>query len=233
MIHVPKQEERRMSHAIRRRTALAAALSVPPATALAQAPGPQAFEPTAPGPDTPRPLPGERIIGRADAPVAVIEYHSLTCGNCANFHTTIFPRIRTAFIEPGLVRFVMRDFPLDRVALEAAAMVHCGGPERYEALISTLYANKESWAHSPDARTWLRRAGTVAGIPAARIDACMSDRGFTDQILLMRLQGEREFRVDATPSFVINGQLHRGVQSFERFSALVRPLLPPGTAPRG
>lgn len=222
-----------MSHATTRRAALAVAISIPAAAAFAQAPGPQAFEPTAPGPDTPRPLPGERIIGRADAPVAVIEYHSLTCGNCANFHTTMFPRIRTTFIEPGLVRFVMRDFPLDRVALEAAAMVHCGGPERYEALISTLYANKESWAHSPDARTWLRRAGTLAGIPAARIDACMTDRGFTDQILLMRLQGEREFRVDATPSFVINGQLHRGVQSFERFSALVRPLLPPGTTPRG
>jgi len=222
-----------MSHATTRRAALAVAISIPAVAAFAQAPGPQAFEPTAPGPDTPRPLPGERIIGRADAPVAVIEYHSLTCGNCANFHNTIFPRIRAAFIEPGLVRFVMRDFPLDRVALEAAAMVHCGGPERYEAMISTLYANKENWAHSPNTRAWLRRIGTLAGVPGERIDACMTDRGFTDPIILMRLQGEREFRVDATPSFVINGQLHRGVQSFERFSALVRPLLPPGTTPRG
>jgi len=193
----------------------------------------QALERTPPGPDTPRPLPGKRIIGRADAPVTVIEYHSLTCGYCANFHTTVFPRIRTAFIEPGPVRFVMRDFPLDRVALDAAAMVHCGGPERYEALISMLYTNKESWAHSQDARAWLRRTGTLAGIPAARIDACMTDRGFTDPIAVMRLQGEREFGIAATPSFVINGQVHRGVQSFERFSALVRPLLPPGVAPRG
>ena len=222
-----------MSNATTRRAALAVAFSIPAAAAFAQTPGPQAFEPTAPGPDTPRPLPGERIIGRADAPVAVIEYHSLTCGNCANFHTTIFPRIRTAFIEPGLVRFVMRDFPLDRVALDAAAMVHCGGPERYEALITLLYQNKESWAHSPDPRAWLRRAGTLAGIAGARIDACMIDRGFTDPIAVMRLQGEREFGINATPSFVINGQVHRGVQSFERFSALVRPLLPPGTTPRG
>jgi len=222
-----------MSQATPRRAALAAAFSIPASAALAQAPAPQALEPTAPGPGTPRPLPGERIIGRADAPVAVIEYHSLTCGNCANFHTTIFPRIRAAFIEPGLVRFVMRDFPLDRVALEAAAMVHCGGPERYEALISMLYTNKESWAHSQDARAWLRRAGTLAGMPAERIDACMTDRGFTDPIAVMRLQGEREFGINATPSFVINGQVHRGVQSFDRFSALVRPLLPPGAAPRG
>ncbi len=233
MTTIPEPEEPPMSQPTTRRAALAVGLSIPTAAAFAQAPGPQAFEVTAPGPDTPRPLPGERIIGRADAPVAVIEYHSLTCGNCANFHTTIFPRIRTTFIEPGLVKFVMRDFPLDRVALDAAAMVHCGGPERYEALISTLYANKESWAHSSDAHAWLRRVGTLAGIPAARIDACMTDRGFTDPIILMRLQGERESRVDATPSFVINGQLHRGVQSFERFSALVQPLLPPGIAPRG
>lgn len=217
----------------RRTTLLALSAILAARTAAAQQQGAQQFEVTAPGPDTPRPLPGERIIGRADAPVSVIEFHSLTCGNCAQFHTEHFPRIKAAFIDPGLVRFQMRDFPLDRIALDAAALVHCGGLERYEAMISTLYAAKESWAHSQDPRGWLRRAGMLAGIPGPRIDTCWGDRGFTDPILAMRLQGEREFRVSATPSFIINGQLHRGVQSFERFSALVRPLLPPGAVPRG
>lgn len=193
----------------------------------------QRWDPTAPGPDTPRPLPGERAIGRADAPVTVIEFHSLTCGNCARFHTEIFPRIKAAYIDPGLVRFLLRDFPLDRVALDAAAMVHCGGPERHEALLATLYSNKEAWAHSSDARAWLRRTGTLAGIPAARIEACWSDRGFTDPIVLSRLEATRDFNVNATPSFVIGGRLYPGVLPFERFAALIRPLLPPGAAPRG
>ena len=217
-----------------RRTALLAlsATMISSSVVAQRQPAPQ-WDLTAPGPDTPRPLPGERAIGRADAPVTVIEFHSLTCGNCAQFHTEIFPRIKAAYVDPGLVRFLLRDFPLDRIAVDAAAMVHCGGVERYEALLATLYANKEAWAHSPDARTWLRRAGMLAGIPTSRLDACWNDRGFTDPIILSRLEATREFNVNATPSFVIGGRLYAGVLPFERFAELVRPLLPAGAAPRG
>lgn len=204
------------------------ALSAP---ALGQQAGAPPFSVTEPGPETPRPLPDERVIGREDAPVTVIEFHSLTCGNCANFHTQHFPRIKVAYVDPGLVRFVMRDYPLDRVALDAAAMVHCAGPERYEALLSVLYTNKEAWAHSPDARGWLRRTGGLAGLSAARLEACWTDRGFTDPIVRSRLEATREFNVQATPTFVIGGRVHPGVLSFERFAQLVQPLLPPGAAP--
>ncbi len=223
-----------MNQRLPRRTALlgitAAALASP---AIAQQAGQPPFAVTPPGPDTPRPLPAERMIGRAEAPVEVIEFHSLTCGNCANFHTQHFPRIKAAFVDPGLVRFVLRDYPLDRVALDAAALVHCGGPERFEPLLSTLYQNKESWAHSSDARAWLRRTGTLAGIPAARIEACWSDRGFTDLIVQSRLEATRSFNVEATPTFVIGGRVYPGVLTFERFSQIVRPLLPAGASPRG
>lgn len=216
---------------VTRRTALVGAASVVAPAALAQQAAP--FTVTPPGPDTPRPLPGERQIGRDDAPVTVIEFHSLTCGNCAAFHTQVFPRIKAEFIEPGLVRFLLRDYPLDRVALDAAAMVHCAGPERYEALLTTLYVNKETWAHAQDPRAWLRRTGALAGVPATRIEACWTDRGFLDPIVASRLEATREFRVEATPTFVIGGQVHRGVIPFERFAALIRPLLPGGAAPRG
>jgi protein-disulfide isomerase len=191
------------------------------------------FQVTPPTDATPRPIPAERFIGREDAPVTVIEYHSLTCGNCARFHTEFFPRIKRAFIDPGLVRFALRDFPLDRIALDAAAAVHCAGPERYEALISTFYTNKESWAHSQDPRAWLRRTSTLAGVPAERLEACWSDRGFLDPIIQGRLEGTRQFGVNATPSFIIGGRLYPGVLTFERFSELVRPLLPAGAVPRG
>lgn len=221
-----------MTYVTSRRAMLIALAALAPVF-RAQAQAPQTFTPTPPGPETPRPLPGERRIGRPEAPVTVIEYHSLTCGNCARFHTEIFPRIKAAFIDPGLVNFLLRDFPLDRVALDAAAMVHCGGPERHEALISTLYSNKENWAHSSDPRGWLRRVSTLAGIPAARLEVCWSDRGFVDPILVMRAEATRDFQVDATPSFVIGGQTYSGVLSFERFSQIVRPLLPAGSAPRG
>ncbi|OYW68346.1 MAG: disulfide bond formation protein DsbA [Bosea sp. 12-68-7] len=220
-----------IDHPSRRATLSGLAVLALAAPALAQQAAAPPFSVTEPGPETPRPLPEERVIGRQDAPVTVIEFHSLTCGNCANFHTQHFPRIKVAYVDTGLVRFVMRDFPLDRVALDAAAMVHCAGPERYEALISVLYTNKEAWAHSPDARSWLRRTGGVAGLSAARMEACWTDRGFTDPIVRSRLEATREFNVQATPTFVIGGRVHPGVLSFERFAQLVQPLLPPGATP--
>jgi protein-disulfide isomerase len=172
------------------------------------------------------PLPGERSIGSPDAPVTVIEFHSLTCGNCARFHNDIFPRIKAEFVDTGLVRFVLRDFPLDRVALEAAVMIHCAGPERFEPLVSMVYAQKEAWAHSPDPRAALRRYAGLAGLGASALEACWSDPAFARAVVQMRLDAEREHGVSATPSFLIGGRLHRGVLTFEQFAQLVRPLLP-------
>ncbi len=200
-----------MAHVLSRRAALALAPVLAAAPALSQ----------------PAALPGERAIGRPDAPVTVVEFHSLTCGNCARFHNDIFPRIKAEFIEPGLVRFLLRDFPLDRVALDAAAMIHCAGPERFEPLVTLVYAQKENWAHSPDPRAALRRFAALAGVAGERVEACWADPAFLRPILEMRQAAEREHGVNATPSFLINGRIHRGVLSFEQFSALVRPLLPP------
>lgn len=177
------------------------------------------------------PQPAERAIGRADAPVTVIEFHSLTCGNCARFHNDIFPRIKAEFIETGLVRFLLRDFPLDRAALDAAVMVHCAGPDRFAPLLSLVYAQKEDWAHAPEPRAILRRYAGLAALAAPQLDACWSDPAFARAVLQMRLDGEREHGVNATPSFLIGGRLHRGVLTFEQFAALVRPLLPAGRRP--
>ncbi|WP_233256211.1 DsbA family protein [Falsiroseomonas bella] len=99
--------------------------------------------------------------------------------------------------------------------------------------MTTFYVNKESWAHRQDPRTWLRRTAQRAGLSSERLQACWSDRAFLDPLFASRLQGEREFGVTATPSFIIGGTLNPGVLTFERFSDLVRPLLPAGSAPRG
>lgn len=217
----------------RRRTLLGVAMCVPILPAAAQSAGQPPIEVTPPGVDTPRPLPGPRSIGREDAPVTVTEFHSYTCSNCAAFHTATFPRIKAAYVAPGLVRFVLRDFPIDRVALAAAALVHCAGPEQFERLVGQLYAQQKEWVSNPDARGWLGRAGQAVGTPASRIEACLSDRGFTDPVLASRLEAERAHGVEGTPSFLIGGRLYQGALSFERFAEIVAPLLPPGSAPRG
>ena len=177
--------------------------------------------------------PAERSFGRLDAPVTVVEYYSLTCHHCATFHRKVLPQVTRAFVTPGLVHLVYRDSPIDRVTLDATALAHAAGSERHKAMLDVLFASQDRWAHASDPRAELGRFGALAGLTPVQIEACWNDRGFLDAILQMRLDGERLFKVSSTPSFVIADRLHPGSLSFERFSALVGPLLPPGTATSG
>lgn len=158
--------------------------------------------------------------------MTVIEYHSLTCGNCASFHTEMPPAIKARLIDSGRVRLVLRDFPLDRVALDAATMAHCAGPALYPGVIGELYRMKEEWAHASDPLAAMLRVGRLAGMTRERFEACKARPGFVEAILDQRLTGEREHKVPGTPSFVIGGKTYSGVQTPEQFEAPVRPLLP-------
>ena len=107
-----------------------------------------------PPPRRPAPAPGaaadprlgERAIGRPDAPVQVLEFFSLTCSHCAAFHRDTMPQVKQELVEPGTVRFVYRDFPLDRLALTAAAVARSLPAERYEPFVGALLAAQDRWA---------------------------------------------------------------------------------------
>src|SRR5439155_182148 len=99
----------------------------------------------------------DMILGKADAPVTIIEYASLTCPHCAHFSTTTFPKIRSELIEPGKVRWVYRDLPLDHRALLGALLAHCVPKEQYFATIDVLFATQEDWSSAADANAALGR----------------------------------------------------------------------------
>ena len=93
----------------------------------------------------PGPLP-DLIIGNADAPITVVEYASMTCGHCANFHTNVFPTLKEKYVDTGKVRFIMREFPLDNLAAAASMLARCAGEGKAFPLISALFAKQDDWA---------------------------------------------------------------------------------------
>src|SRR6185503_2006793 len=94
----------------------------------------------------PGPLP-DLVLGKADAPVTIIEYASMTCPHCANFHKTTYPALKTKYIDTGKVRFIFREFPLDELAVAAAMLARCADQnERSMALIDVLFASQDKWA---------------------------------------------------------------------------------------
>ncbi len=164
-------------------------------------------------------------LGKADAPVTVIEYASLTCPHCADFMNNVFDPIKTAYIDTGKVKWIYRDFPLDQVALRAAMLARCAGPDRYYAFIETLFKQQKVWIMQKDPVQGIASVGRLGGITADQFDACMKNKDVENAALQNELDAEKQFGVDSTPSFIINGTKHAGELSLADFSGLVDPLL--------
>lgn len=167
----------------------------------------------------------EVAIGSPDAPVTMIEYASMTCPHCASFHTETLPELKKKYIDTGKVRLIFRDFPLDEVALEASILSHCAGPERAGTFVSAFLESQERWATAEDPSAALRQLAKLGGLSDERIDACLADKELGDSILKMRLDGEKEYSIQSTPSFVINGKLYAGNAGVDGFSEILEPLV--------
>jgi protein-disulfide isomerase len=187
----------------------------------------QPAPPQRPGAPAPDPRLTERAIGSAEAPVTVKEFFSLTCSHCAAFHRDTWPQVRRDLVETGQLRWIWRDFPLDRVALLGAMVARSLPPERYEGFIGTLLKSQDRWAFARDPVEELARLAALAGMDRARFDAVQRDEALARGILEGRAAAESEYRIQATPSFAFRGRtaarpvMHSGNLGFDRFRALV------------
>ena len=169
----------------------------------------------------------ERVIGKADAPITIVEYASLTCPHCARFHKETLPKLKTAYIDTGKAKLIFRDFPFDGLALRAAALARCAPQERYFAVLDTLFQQQETWSRAKDPLAAIGNIGKLAGMSQATVDACFKDTKLMDSIVQIRLDGEKQ-GVDSTPTFIIGGKKISGAQPFEEFDKLLKSL--PGGA---
>lgn len=167
----------------------------------------------------------EQSLGDPQAPVTIIEYASLTCPHCAQFHTEVLPELKERYIAPGKVRMIYRDFPLDQQALNAAALAHCAGPDRYFSFLDVLFKTQASWARADDPIAALKRLGKLGGLTDQEMDACFADEELTDSILRTRLDGQNQYQIGSTPTFIIDGETYSGARDIDEFSALIDPLL--------
>ena len=168
----------------------------------------------------------DRVLGDPDAPVTIIEYSSLTCPHCAAFHTDTLPQIKERYVATGKAKIVYRDFPLDQHALNAAAIAHCAGPDRYFQFLEAMFASQARWARAAEPREALIQLAGLGGMPREQAEACLADEDLLDAILQVRLDGQTEYDVSSTPTFIINGQKVSGNQPFDRFATAIEDALP-------
>lgn len=168
----------------------------------------------------------ERSLGSADAPVTVIEFSSLTCPHCADFHREIFGKIKSTFIDTGKVRYIVRDFPLEPRAMAAAIVARCVPPDRYFGFIDMLFTDQQTWARSKDLLAELQLRAQLAGLSAEDFNACLNNQALMQGIQKRAEEGQSQYGVDATPTFVVNGKRLPAVRSFEEFEAAINAAMP-------
>jgi protein-disulfide isomerase len=171
----------------------------------------------------------DRILGKADAPITMIEYASLTCPHCAAFQEQVVPALKTEYIDQGLVRLVYRDYPLDFPALQAAQLARCAKDDtKFFGLIDTLFKLQHDWGLSKDVPGALAKIGALAGMDKATVDKCLADDALKNTILERRQEAETKYGINSTPTFIVNGQILKGVHTIESLRETFRDMLPKG-----
>jgi len=151
----------------------------------------------------------EMSVGAADAPVTLIEYASFTCPHCASFHASVLPQIKANFIDTGKVRLVYREVYFDRPSLWAGMIARCAGQDRYFGVVDLLFRDQANWSRAADAQgvvDGLFAIGRQAGLTDAAMDACLQDGEFAQALVTEFQKNATADSVDATPSFVLNGE---------------------------
>ena len=163
----------------------------------------------------PGPL-GDIAMGKDDAPVTIIEYASMTCPHCAHFSNDVFPQLKKKYIDTGKVRFIMREFPLDQLAAAAFMLARCAGKDRYYPLIETLFATQRDWVVRAPLEP-LKKIAKQAGISEQGFEDCLKDPKILDGIEQVRSRASKDFKVESTPTFFINGKALKGAAELPEF----------------
>jgi len=167
----------------------------------------------------------EKVMGRDDAPVTMIEYSSLACPHCAAFHRDVLPKIKETYIGPGKVRLIYRDFPLGGLALAAAMLARCAGSAKYFGFIEVLYRSQAQWSRSDNPRRELARVARFGGISQKDFEACLVNEPLMADIRERAADAQQKFGIDSTPTFIIEGEKVLGAQPFEDFRDVIEKAL--------
>ncbi|THD47638.1 MAG: DsbA family protein [Bradyrhizobium sp.] len=168
----------------------------------------------------PGPLP-DIVEGAPDAPATIVEYASMTCSHCADFAVHVWPALKVKYIDTGKAKFILREFPIDPLAIIAFMTARCLGPDKRDAMIDKLFADQNDWAFRDEPIERLRRE---TGLSPEDFLACVKDKTLFDGVSAIHDSAAARFGVDSTPTFFINGRRMDGEPQLEQFDQALASL---------
>ena len=164
-------------------------------------------------------------IGSPDAKVTVKVFSSLTCPHCANFHEVIFDKLKDEYIDKGLVRFEHHAFPLDLAALNAEIVVRCqtNNDTKFK-LLGEIYKKQTFWAIGSDINkinNLIKKVGLDFDLTENKMDECLKNSDAQDEILNQRIEAQKKYKIEATPTIFINEKKYSGKVDYKSFKKVI------------
>ena len=168
-------------------------------------------------------------IGNIDAKVTVKVFSSLTCPHCASFHKNIFEDLKKEYIDKGLVKFEHHSFPLDLAALNAEIIIRCHTDNNKKfQLLGEIYKKQNQWAVGSDINPInesIKKIGSDSGLNKDKMDSCLKNENTQDQILNERIEAQKKYKIQSTPTIYINEKKYDGEHKYKQFKKAIEKLL--------
>ena len=166
------------------------------------------------------------IEGNINAKVKIVVYESLTCSHCANFHKNVYPKLKDEFLDKGLVSIEFRNFPLDIAALNASKLAHCKNDGKANVL-HFLYLNQEEWIQGNTIEKLNSNLKDIIKKQnfSINFESCIADKNIEDHILEDRIEGVKKFKINATPTIIINDKKFEKALNFKNLKKALEKLI--------
>ena len=164
--------------------------------------------------------------GNFDAKVKLMVFESLTCSHCADFHKNVYPNLKTDFIDKGLILIEFRNFPLDMAAFNASKIAHCKNDGNSE-ILHHLYKNQSSWVRGSTIEDLNKNLKKVIQESNLKLDfdRCIADSKVEDFILEDRINGAKNYKIEATPTLIINGKKFENTSNYKKLKKYIEKLI--------
>ena len=164
-------------------------------------------------------------IGSPEAKVTIKVFSSLTCPHCAKFHTSIFEKLKKEYIDRGLVKFEHHSFPLDLAALNAEVIIRCqdNDGKKFE-LLNEIYIKQTTWAVGSDINKineLIKKIGLNFDLSNEKMDGCLKSDQVQDEILEQRIEAQKKYKIDSTPTIIINEKKYSGKADYIQFKKAI------------
>ena len=164
-------------------------------------------------------------IGSLEAKVTIKVFSSLTCHHCANFHANVYKKLKKDYIDKGLVKFEHHAFPLDLAALNAEVIVRCqDNSEKKFELLTEIYNKQTTWAVGSDINKinkLIKKVGINFDLSNEKMDVCLNNDIVQDEILEQRIEAQKKYKIESTPTIIINEKKYSGKIDYKQFKKAI------------